>query len=274
MIETIHPGASAPDARVAIFDFDGTVSLIRAGWLDIMLSMMVETLSALQTGESEEELRAIIKTFVWANTGRDTLYQMISLADAVAERGGTPPDPREYKERFLVKLFAVSHKRIADLRAGRAVPDDYLVPGTRAMLEVLRGRGLSLYLASGTDEPHLKEEADLLDVTRYFDGGVYGALPDPEAFNKRLLVERVLELPGMRPDRLLGFGDGPVEIEELKRVRGVAIGLATDEPECRVTNQWKRTNLIAAGADYIIPNYLCGHALLPTLFANREFDES
>ncbi|HEY1494034.1 MAG TPA: HAD family hydrolase [Candidatus Solibacter sp.] len=270
MIETIHPGASAPDPRIAIFDFDGTVSLIRSGWLDIMMSMMVETLSALHTGESEDDLRKLIKAFVWANTGRDTLYQMISLADAVAERGGVPPDPQEYKQQFLVKLFALSGRRIEDLRAGRAAPDQYLVPGTRAMIEDLRARGLSLYLASGTDEVHLKQEADLLDVTRYFDGGVYGALPDPEAFSKRLLVERLLKLPGMRPDRLLGFGDGPVEIEELKRGRALAIGLATDEPECRVPNEWKRHNLIAAGADYIIPNYLCRQALLPTLFANHE----
>ena len=52
--------------------------------------------------------------------------------------------------------------------------------------------------------------------------------------------------------------------------RALAIGLATDEPECRVPNEWKRHNLIAAGADYIVPNYLCRQALLPTLFANHE----
>jgi phosphoglycolate phosphatase-like HAD superfamily hydrolase len=270
MIETIHPGAAVPDARIAIFDFDGTVSTLRSGWLDIMLAMMVETLSALNTGETESQLRDLIKAFVWANTGRDTLYQMISLADAVTERGGVPPDPYEYKQRFLVQLFEVSGKRIENLRAGRAEPDRYLVPGTRAMLEDLRARGLSLYLASGTDEFHLKQEADLLDVSRYFDGGVYGALPDPEAFSKRLLIERLLKLPGMRPDRLLGFGDGPVEIEELKRGGALAIGLATDEPECLITNDWKRHNLIAAGADYIIPNYLCRQSLLPMLFANHE----
>jgi phosphoglycolate phosphatase len=272
MIETIHPGASAPDPRIAIFDFDGTVSLIRSGWFEIMMSMMIETLGALNTGETENELRSLIKAFVWANTGRDTLYQMIALADAVAERGGVRPDPQAYKQQFLVKLFAVSGKRIEDLRTGRAAPDEYLVPGTRAILEDLRARGISLYLASGTDEFHLKEEADLLDVTRYFDGGVYGALPDPDAFSKRILVERILKLPGMRPDRLLGFGDGPVEIEELKRGRALAIGMASDEPECRVPNEWKRHNLIAAGADYIIPNYLCRQALLPTLFANHELE--
>src|ERR1035441_6788418 len=36
IVETIHPGTSAPFARVAVFDFDGTVSLIRAGWADII----------------------------------------------------------------------------------------------------------------------------------------------------------------------------------------------------------------------------------------------
>ena len=52
MVETIHPGVAAPFARVAVFDFDGTVSLIRAGWMEIMIPMMLEVLSALGTGES------------------------------------------------------------------------------------------------------------------------------------------------------------------------------------------------------------------------------
>ena len=48
MVEAIHPGASAPDARIAVFDFDGTLSLIRAGWMDIMVPMMLETLRGLR----------------------------------------------------------------------------------------------------------------------------------------------------------------------------------------------------------------------------------
>jgi len=155
-------------------------------------------------------------------------------------------------------------------RNRRCAPDQYLVPGARALLEDLRQRGLRLYLASGTDDAHLHAEAALLDVTRYFDGGVYGALPDPDAFSKRMLIERILRLPGMHPHHLIGFGDGPVEIEELKRAGGVAVGLATDEPDCLVTSPWKRRNLIDAGADYIIPNYLCRPVLLPMLFANHE----
>jgi phosphoglycolate phosphatase-like HAD superfamily hydrolase len=270
MVETIHPGASAPGARIAVFDFDGTVSLIRAGWVEIMVPMMIEVLTELDTGESPADLRHAVEPFIWRLTGKDTIYQMIALAEQVTLRGGTPLDPRQYKQQFLDRLFAVSGRRILELRDRRCAPDQYLVPGTRALLEDLRGRGLQLYLASGTDEDHLKEEAALLDVTRYFDGGVYGALPDPDAFSKRILMERILRLPGMRPHYLIGFGDGPVEIEELKRAGGVAVGLATDEPVCHDTSPWKRRNLIEVGADYIIPNYLCRPVLLPMLFANHE----
>jgi phosphoglycolate phosphatase len=65
MVEAIHPGASAPFARIAVFDFDGTVSLIRAGWADIMVPMMLEVLTALHTGESEDDLRRAVEPFVW-----------------------------------------------------------------------------------------------------------------------------------------------------------------------------------------------------------------
>jgi phosphoglycolate phosphatase len=270
MVETIRPGAAAPDAKVAVFDFDGTLSLIRAGWVDIMVPMMLEILSALRTGETEEQLRAVIEPFIWRLTGKDTLYQMIALSDEVTRRGGTPLAAHVYKDQFLDRLYKVSGVRMDRLRSGAAAPDEYLVPGSRAMLEDLRDRRLSLYLASGTDDAHLKEEANLLDISRYFDGGVYGALPDPNAFSKRMLFERIAAMPGMRADRLIGFGDGPVEIEELRRLGALAVGLATDEPECRETSPWKRRNLIAAGADYIIPNYDCRRALLPMLFAQHE----
>jgi phosphoglycolate phosphatase-like HAD superfamily hydrolase len=134
------------------------------------------------------------------------------------------------------------------------------------LLETLAERGLSMYLASGTDEVFLKEEAALLDIARYFDGGVYGALDDYRSFSKRILVQRILTLPGVRGSQLLGFGDGYVEIEEVRRVGGITVGVATDEPECLVVDEWKRQRLIGAGADYIIPNYLQHQTLIEMLF--------
>jgi phosphoglycolate phosphatase-like HAD superfamily hydrolase len=264
MIETIRP-ASAPDAKIALFDFDGSLSLIRTGWMEVMIPMMIEILSELQTGETGEQLRAVIEDFVWRLTGQETVYQMMELARQVTLRGGAPLDPLVYKHRYLDRLSHVIGDRLEGLRRGQVSPERYLVPGSRAILEALRARGLRLYLASGTDEIFMKEEADLLDVSRYFDGGVYGALDDFAKFSKRILIHRILQIPGIEGAQIIGFGDGYVEIEEVKQVGGVGIGLATDEPECRVPDPWKRQRLIGVGADYIIPNYLDYDDLLTKL---------
>jgi phosphoglycolate phosphatase len=262
--ETIHP-ASAASARIVLFDFDGTLSLIRSGWFDVMVPMMVGILADLRTGESEAELRKIVEDFVWRHTGQDTVYQMIALAEEVQRRGGKPLDPLVYKRRYLDLLWDLIGSRVEALRSGVCPPEKYLVPGARRLLESLRARGLRMFLASGTDEVYLREEADLLDISRYFEG-VHGALDDYRSFSKRVLVQRILQIPGMRGDHLLGFGDGYVEIEEVKQAGGVAVGVATHEPECRAVDDWKRRRLIAAGADYIVPDFLGHDNLLETLF--------
>jgi phosphoglycolate phosphatase len=166
MIEPIRPQASAANARVALFDFDGTLSLIRSGWIDVMVPMMVEILADLKTGESDAELRAIVEDFVWRLTGKETIYQMMEFADHVTRRGGRARDPLEYKKMYLDLLWLRISGRIDELKKGHASPEQYMVPGARALLETLRARGLKMYLASGTDEIYMKEEARLLDVAR------------------------------------------------------------------------------------------------------------
>src|SRR5713101_496372 len=98
MVENITAGSSARNARVVLFDFDGTLSLIRSGWMDVMAPMMVEILADLKTGETEDRLRAVVEEFVWKLTGKETIYQMMAFADAVKERGGTPLEPLVYKK--------------------------------------------------------------------------------------------------------------------------------------------------------------------------------
>ncbi len=264
MIEVIRR-ATAPHAKAALFDFDGTLSLIRTGWMGVMVPMMVEILAELRTGETEEELRRTVEDFVWRLTGLETLYQMMELAEQVRRRGGVPLDPRVYKWRYLERLSAAIGSRVESLRHGACPPDALVVPGARALLEALRERGLRLYLASGTDEVYMKEEAELLGLAPYFDGGVFGALDDLHAFSKRMIVERILALPDVEGSHLIGFGDGYVEIEEVKKAGGVAVGVATDEPECRKPDEWKRRRLIGVGADCVIPNYLEWGELLAEL---------
>jgi phosphoglycolate phosphatase len=267
MIENVTPGASARRARVVLFDFDGTLSLIRSGWIDVMVPMMVEILSDLKTGESEELLHTLVEEFVWRLTGKETIYQMIAFAQAVESRGGHALDPQVYKKMYLDRLWHKIERRVEALRKGWAEPEEFLVPGSRALLEKLKERGLKLYLASGTDETSVKEEARLLGVTEYFDGGVYGALEDYESFSKAILIQRILSTKEYQGDQFLVFGDGYVEIEEVKNVGGIAVGVASEEPACSRVDEWKRQRLISVGADYIVPNYLCGEELIASLFS-------
>jgi phosphoglycolate phosphatase-like HAD superfamily hydrolase len=271
MIEQIRPGASAASARFVLFDFDGTVSLIRSGWVQVMVPMMVEILTGLKTGETEEQLTAIVEDFVARLTGKQTMYQMIELARQVEIRGGTPLDPLLYKKDYLAKLHARIRYRLEELRNGQCSPERYLVPGARDFIEMLASEGLTMYLASGTDQEFMREEARLLDVDRYFNGGVFGALDDYMSFSKKILIQRVIASSGCKGGDFLGFGDGYVEIENVKEVGGVAVGVATDEPECRRPDEWKRKRLISVGADFIIPNFLCYRELMTLLFPAKEW---
>ena len=142
-----------------------------------------------------------------------------------------------------------------------------MVPGSRALLESLKARGLKMYLASGTDEIYMKEEARLLDVSRYFDGGVYGALDDYKSFSKKILIQRIISTSDVRGQEIVGFGDGYVEIEEVKLVGGVTVGVATKEPACAEVDGWKRQRLIGAGADFIVPNFRAHRKLVEKLFS-------
>ena len=266
MIECVHTGATAERARVVLFDFDGTLSLIRSGWAQVMVPMMVEVLEDLGSGETRTQLGALVDEYVMRLNGKQTIYQMIELADQVRRRGGAPKKPLEYKRIYLDRLHERIAGRLRELREGACAPEKYLVPGARELLLALRERGLRLFLASGTDEPYMRDEARLLGVEQLFDGGVFGALDDYRSFSKALLIERIIASAECRGEELLAFGDGYVEIQNTKQVGGVAVGVATAEPECRVVDEWKRRRLIGVGADYIVPNFLDGEELMGALF--------
>src|SRR5580704_16702200 len=142
MVENVKPGVSARDARVVLFDFDGTLSLIRSGWMNVMVPMMVEILLELKTGESEEQLRVMVEGLIWQLTGKETIYQMIAFAEAVEARGGKPLAPLAYKKMYLDRLWEKISTRVEGLRKGQADPEKYLVPGARELLQELRDRGL------------------------------------------------------------------------------------------------------------------------------------
>jgi phosphoglycolate phosphatase-like HAD superfamily hydrolase len=125
------------------------------------------------------------------------------------------------------------------------------------LLENLQRRGLTLYLASGTDEPFVKREAELLGLTRYFGDRIYGAQDDYKTFSKKMVIDRLLRENGIQGEQLLSFGDGYVEIENTKQVGGLAVAVASDEANngSGRMDEWKRERLAGVGADVIIPDF-------------------
>jgi phosphoglycolate phosphatase len=254
-IEVIRPNLPRGRFRSVLFDFDGTLSLIREGWPRIMIPMMVEVLRETGTSETDAELTAAVEEFVMRLNGRQTIYQMIQLAEEVRQRGGQPLEPLAYKHRYHDLLMARIEGRLTALATGAAQPEDWTVPGTHALLTALRRRGLALYLASGTDLKYVRHEAGLLGVADYFGEHIYGALDDYQNFSKQMIIDKILRENNLRGEELLGFGDGFVEIAEVKRAGGVAVAVASDEVNRRGVDAWKRNRLIQAGADIVIPEY-------------------
>lgn len=265
-IEVLNPELPRGRFRSVLFDFDGTLSLLREGWPQVMIPMMVEVLRETGTRESDAQLQAVVEEFVMRLNGRQTIYQMIQLAEEVRQRGGTPRPPLEYKHCYHERLLQRISGRLHALRTGQATAEDWTVPGSHALLAELQRRGLVLYLASGTDLKYVREEAALLGLTPFFDPHIYGALDDYQNFSKKLVIERILRDHGLRGEELLGFGDGFVEIEEIKRVGGVAVAVASDEVNRRGINAWKRQRLVRAGADLVIADYRRAEVLLGYLF--------
>src|SRR5690242_18435159 len=119
-IEIVNPNLPRGRFRSVLFDFDGTLSLIREGWPDVMIPMMVEVLRETGTAESETQLTESVEEFVMRLNGRQTIYQMIQLADEVRRRGGQPRDPLEYKHRYHDLLMARIQERLDALARGIA----------------------------------------------------------------------------------------------------------------------------------------------------------
>ena len=196
--------------------------------------------------------------------GKQTIYQMIQFAERVGERGGPAREPIWYKNEFLRRLDERIADRVEGLHSGALRPDEFLVFGVRPVLEDLQRRNLSLYLASGTDEPYVRREAQLLGIARYFGRHIYGALDDYRQFSKKLLIERLLRENQIPGKRLLSFGDGYVEIQNTKEVGGFAIGVASDEAHngSGRMDQWKQQRLRGVGADVLIADFRDVPALL------------
>jgi len=81
-----------------------------------------------------------------------------------------------------------------------------------------------------------------------------------------MVLDRILDSIGESAfGTVITFGDGPVEIRETRKRGGITIGLASNELRRYGLNEKKRTRLIKAGADIIVPDFSQSPQLLSLL---------
>lgn len=263
-----HP---APDTKFkhVLFDFDGTLSLIREGWQDIMIPYFIDVLCETPDAEDRPELEKIVTLFVDRLTGKQTIFQCIQLDEEVISRGGRKTEPGIYKAEYLRRLGIHIKNRIVRLREG-SDPEEFLVRGAVRLLELLKAEGCTLYLASGTDEVDVHCEAGLLGMDRYFGEHIYGARDDMTDCSKEIVIKDIIADQNFTGNEFLSFGDGFVEIELTSGIGGYAVGVATDEVRKQGINPRKRERLLEAGADMIIADFNECDELISYLFKKEK----
>lgn len=273
-IEVVNPPPAGLRITHAVFDHDGTISSLRQGWEEVMEPMMVKAILGGRYADADESLYQQVvdrvRDFIDKSTGIQTLVQMQGLAEMVREFGCVPAadvlEPAGYKGIYNDALMEKVRGRIAKLRRGELDVEDFTLKGAVAFLRALHTHGVRLYLASGTDEPDVRAEAESLGYADCFEGRIYGAVGDVAKEAKREVLDRILRDVGAGAAAgLVTFGDGPVEIRETRRRGGFTVGIASDEVRRFGCNPAKRTRLIRAGADLVVPDFSQHRALLPLL---------
>jgi rfaE bifunctional protein kinase chain/domain len=277
-IEIINEWPEKLQISHAIFDHDGTISTLREGWEQIMVPMMMKAILGEHFKEADEALyhkvHSRVVDFVDKTTGIQTLVQMKGLIELVKEFGLVPEeqilDEFGYKEIYNKELLAMVKEREDKLLRGELSVEDFTLKNAVSLLEKLHKAGVSLYLASGTDEEDVKNEARILGYDHLFEGGIYGAVGDVTKEAKKMVLDRILNSIGeSKTGQLAAFGDGPVEIRETRKRGGATIGIASNEVKRHSLNENKRSRLIKAGADIIIPDFSQLPKLLELLNVNE-----
>lgn len=262
------------EIKHAVFDHDGTISTLREGWEEIMEPVMIKSIlgdkynSVDQAGYNEVVKQS--KDFINKTTGIQTIFQMEGLVKMIEEFGYVPKekilDKFEYKKIYNDALMEMVNKRLQKLKDGELDAFDFMLKGAFKFLTEVKKRGVTMYLASGTDVDDVINEATLLGYADMFDGGIYGAMRDVTKFSKKMVMEKIIKENKLKGNELAVFGDGPVEIRECRRFGGIATGITSNEIRRYGTDIEKRSRLVKAGSHILISDFSQYQKLIKLIF--------
>jgi rfaE bifunctional protein kinase chain/domain len=260
-----------------VFDNDGTLSVLRHGWEGVMERVMVKLILGERYCSVPEgvqtRVRGYVRDYIERSAGTQTIVQMDNLVAMIKSFGLVPQekirDKSVYRDIYYKALMEQPAARMLKLRNGELSPEDCMIKGALHLLKTLRDRGLTLYLASGANSRDVVDEAKAMGYADFFNGGIYGASDELSMHSKKIVMDNIIRDNHLTGKELVCFGDGPVEMRQCRKQGGLAIGLATDEVVRYGLNLVKRTRLIKAGAQIVVPDFSQGDALIRLLFEKR-----
>ncbi|WKN30388.1 PfkB family carbohydrate kinase [Porifericola rhodea] len=261
-IEIVEEFERSKKPRFIVMDHDGTISVLREGWEELMHDMMLRCITGNELSSLKPEERTTLSTkinqLISQTTGAPTIVQMEGLLDMVIREAYLKSDEaktaEEYKAMYLEYLNQHVEERILRFQKGELHLHDFTIKGVKHFIQLVRDRSIGLYLASGTDEDYVVKEATALGYADSFNGGIHGARPDGKSA-KRKVLSHLTETLKVSGEEIIVIGDGPSEIREGRKVGALCVGIASDELRRHGLNLHKRERLIRAGAHIIIPDY-------------------
>ncbi|MBX7255257.1 MAG: HAD family hydrolase [Candidatus Hydrogenedentes bacterium] len=253
--------------KYGLFDFDGTVSLLREGWQQVMGPLCVEMICG--DHPHTPEIEKAVEDYIAESTGINTILQMEHLVKMVRDYGFVPEekilDAHGYKAIYNDRLMVRVKERIARLQTGDLPVGEVVVKGSLEFVKALYDRGLEMYIFSGTDIEDVQNESRLVGAAQYFTE-IWGALRTYQESNKEKIIKNIIAQHDLHGTEVLVVGDGPVEIRLAHEHGCVSVGVCSDELRGYGWNEEKVDRLTKAGADILVSDFSEVEPLIEYLF--------
>lgn len=262
MIELLR--APTGQFTLAAVDFDGTMSLIRIGWQQVMHSVMKAALYDYHPNHAH--IDTDIRTYIAHSTGQPSIIQMAWVDEQVMLYGGPHRGAQYYLDQFSNAMKSQIDDRVAAI-TDESTADAFMVPGARRFLHALAERNIRIALVSGTEHHHLVRESAALRIDSYFDAGIYGPGTHAPGFTKHDAIAQLVARYNVAPGAFISIGDGPVEIKAGKALGGYSLAVASDEHGGGLDID-KRQHLLDAGADAVVAHFTHLDAITQALLSH------
>ena len=210
-----------------------------------------------QVCELTDQIKAEVRDYIDKSTGIQTIFQMdwfVEYLHKLAPNCTLSKDSWFFKDAYNDRLMETVNERRHQMDLGKLSEEDYLISGAKEFVKALREKGVTICVASGTDDPDVQRESKVLGMFDLFDQ-LKGAPLRQKDCSKEAVLRDLIGSQGLKGGELLVVGDGKVEIQLGNEFGAITLGTATDEISRNGVNPAKRDRLVNAGAHAIVGDF-------------------